>query len=158
MRDHALITGGAGFIGSHLAEKYLGEGWAVTTLDDLSTGAMQNIAHLERIPQFRHVKGTVTDERTVGELVDEADIVLHLAAAVGVRLVLERPVATIRNNIEGTEVMLRAAAKKRMPFFFCVVERGLRQGNDASLSRGWRSAARADHASALVVCMREGSW
>jgi UDP-glucose 4-epimerase len=108
-----LITGGAGFIGSHLAERCLREGWFVSVLDDLSTGSFKNIAHLKGRHKFEYTIDTVFNEPLVSELVDCCDIVFHLAAAVGVRLVVDSPVRTIETNVHGTEVVLCAAAKKR---------------------------------------------
>lgn len=110
---NVLITGGAGFIGSHLAERCLAEGWRVAILDDLSTGAFDNIAHLKNRPDFSYRIESVFNEPVVGEMVDSADIVFHLAAAVGVKLIVESPVRTIETNVHGTEVVLRCAAKKR---------------------------------------------
>jgi UDP-glucose 4-epimerase len=109
---HILITGGAGFIGSHFAEACLAAGWSVDIIDDLSTGSMQNIAHLKPRRAFSYTIDTVFNERLVSELVDDCDIVFHLAAAVGVKLVVESPVCTIETNVRGTEVVLKAAAKK----------------------------------------------
>ncbi len=108
----ALVTGGAGFIGSHLAERLVAEGWEVWLLDDLSTGAMRNIDSLLASPRVHHRIGSVTDEQTVGELVDRADVVFHMAAAVGVKLIVEHPTRTIETNIRGCEVVIQAAAKK----------------------------------------------
>ena len=108
----ALVTGGAGFIGSHLAERLLAEGWELWLLDDLSTGAMRNIDSLLASPRVHHRIGSVTDEQTVGELVDRADVVFHMAAAVGVKLIVENPTRTIETNIRGCEVVIQAAAKK----------------------------------------------
>jgi UDP-glucose 4-epimerase len=108
----ALITGGAGFIGSHLAERLVAEGREVWLLDDLSTGAMRNIDPLLASPRVHHRIGSVTDEQTVGELVDRADVVFHMAAAVGVKLIVENPTRTIETNIRGCEVVIQAAAKK----------------------------------------------
>ncbi|MGA3023271.1 MAG: NAD-dependent epimerase/dehydratase family protein [Bryobacteraceae bacterium] len=110
---NALITGGAGFIGSHLAERCLREGWSVSVIDDLSTGSFENIAHLKHVPRFEYTIDTVFNAPLVAELVDCCDIVFHLAAAVGVRLIVESPVRTIETNVHGTEVVLRAAARKR---------------------------------------------
>ena len=110
-----LITGGAGFIGSHLTEELLNRGDEVCVIDDLSTGSMDNVKHLEPQPAFKQVLGTVLNWRLMGELVDQADIVLHLAAAVGVRLIVESPVRTIETNIRGTEIVLSLAADKRKP-------------------------------------------
>jgi UDP-glucose 4-epimerase len=108
----ALVTGGAGFIGSHLAERLVAEGREVWLLDDLSTGAMRNIDPLLASPRVHHRIGSVTDEQTVGELVDRADVVFHMAAAVGVKLIVENPTRTIETNIRGCEVVIQAAAKK----------------------------------------------
>jgi len=110
-----LITGGAGFIGSHLGERLLGRGDEVIALDDLSTGSMDNIAHLVDQPGFTHRIGSALDEPLVAELVDRADCTIHLAAAVGVRLIVERPTHTIQTNVGATEVVLGAAAKKQKP-------------------------------------------
>jgi UDP-glucose 4-epimerase len=108
-----LITGGAGFIGSHLAERLLNRGDEVDVLDDLSTGRLENIAHLTNRPGFSYTFGSVTDERAVADLMDRCDIVFHLAAAVGVRLVVSRPVHTIETNVHGTETVLRQAARHK---------------------------------------------
>jgi UDP-glucose 4-epimerase len=108
-----FITGGAGFIGSHLAERLLERGDEVLVLDDLSTGQMENITHLIDNPSFDYRIGSAIDAPLVSELVDRCDITVHLAAAVGVRLIVERPVHTIETNTRGTEVVLDAAAKKR---------------------------------------------
>jgi UDP-glucose 4-epimerase len=102
----ALITGGAGFIGSHLAELLLDEGWEVFVLDDLSTGAVANVAHLERDPHFHLIVDSVLKSSVVNELVHRCDVVFHLAAAVGVRLIVEEPVHTLVTNIQGTENVL----------------------------------------------------
>jgi len=107
-----LNTGGAGFIGSHLADRLLEEGHTVLVLDDLSTGSFENIAHLKGRPGFHYVLDTVMNERVLAELVDQSDTVYHLAAAVGVRLIVEAPVRTIETNVHGTEVVLKHAAKK----------------------------------------------
>jgi len=110
-----LITGGAGFIGSHLAERMLDDGSGVIVLDDLSTGSMANIEHLVGRPGFQHRIGSVMDVPLVAELVDRCDVTVHLAAAVGVRLIVERPVHTIETNVHGTEVVLNAVARKQKP-------------------------------------------
>lgn len=109
----ALITGGAGFIGSHLAEYLIRRGDHVAILDDLSTGRLENISALQGHPRFQCRIGSVTDERTVAEMVEEAEIVYHLAAAVGVFLVVKSPVRTIETNVLGTEIVLRQAAAHR---------------------------------------------
>jgi UDP-glucose 4-epimerase len=109
----ALITGGAGFIGSHLAEVLILQGHEVTVLDDLSTGRRENVAHLSHSPAFRCIVGSVTDSTVVTPLVEEADAVFHLAAAVGVKLVCEAPIHTIHTNVDGTAVVLAAAQRSR---------------------------------------------
>ncbi len=108
-----LITGGAGFIGSHLADQHHKRGDEVYIIDDLSTGAMENIEQLKGLPRFHYHLDTVTNQRLTAELVDTCDVIYHLAAAVGVRLIVESPVRTIETNIRGTEVVLELAAKKR---------------------------------------------
>src|SRR5215470_8222512 len=112
-----LITGGAGFIGSHLAERHLQRGDEVYCLDDLSTGAIENILHLKANPNFNYIIDTITNYRLVAELVDLCDVIFHLAAAVGVKLIVESPVRTIETNIRGTEIVLGLANKKKKPVF-----------------------------------------
>src|SRR6266581_5740154 len=107
----SLITGGAGFIGSHLAEALVARGEEVIVLDDLSTGSVENIRHIRAHPSLHCFFESVRDRRLLAELVDESDIVFHLAAAVGVRRIIERPVRTIATNVKGTELVLEAAAK-----------------------------------------------
>jgi UDP-glucose 4-epimerase len=113
----SLITGGAGFIGSHLAEELLEGGERVHALDDLSTGAMENIRHLRDNPRFTYTVDSAASPAVVAELVDEADVVYHLAAAVGVDLIIDSPVRTIETNVHCTEVLLSAANKKKKPVF-----------------------------------------
>ena len=110
---HYLITGGAGFIGSHLAESLLERGDSVTVLDDLSTGSIRNIEHLKGHADFHYEIDSVENKPLLAELVDGADQVFHLAAAVGVRLVVESPVRTIATKFRCTEIVLAAACKKR---------------------------------------------
>ena len=112
-----LITGGAGFVGSHLAEELLERGHHVHVLDDLSTGSMANIAHLRSVQRFEYTIDSAENHRVVAEVVDSADAVYHLAAAVGVELIVESPVRTIETNVHCTEVVLAHAAKKRKPVF-----------------------------------------
>jgi nucleoside-diphosphate-sugar epimerase len=107
----ALITGGAGFIGSHLAEALIAQGHDVTVIDDLSTGQVKNLAAVAASPRLRTHWASILEEERLPEFVDEADVVYHLAAAVGVRLILDRPVETIETNILGTDRVLRCAAK-----------------------------------------------
>ncbi len=110
-----LITGGAGFIGSHLSDLLIEHDHAVHVLDDLSTGGIENIRHLKGHPEFEYTIGSAENHAVVAELVDEADIVVHLAAAVGVTLVVESPVRAIETNVHGTEVVLMHANKKKKP-------------------------------------------
>jgi UDP-glucose 4-epimerase len=107
-----LITGGAGFIGSHLSDELIKRGHEVTIIDDLSTGCIQNIAHLKELSQFHYVIDTVMNKPVLAELVDQADVIFHLAAAVGVRLIVRSPVRTIETNVRATELVLELAAKK----------------------------------------------
>jgi UDP-glucose 4-epimerase len=109
----ALITGGAGFIGSHLAEALLAAGHQVFVIDNLSTGSIQNIEPLKAHAAFKYVVGDITNEPLLAELVDDCDVVFHLAAAVGVKLIVEAPVRTIETNVHGTEVVLKHANKKK---------------------------------------------
>jgi UDP-glucose 4-epimerase len=109
----ALITGGAGFVGSHLAEALLGRGDEVYVLDDLSTGSIENIEHLKASPGFHYAIESIRNEPITAELVDRVDVVFHLAAAVGVRLIVESPVNTIETNVHGTESILKIANKKK---------------------------------------------
>lgn len=110
-----LITGGAGFIGSHLSDAYVARGDEVHIVDDLSTGSIENIAHLKGHPRFQYTIDTVHNQPVLAELVDQCDVVFHLAAAVGVKLIVESPVRTIETNVRGTEVVLAAANKKKKP-------------------------------------------
>ncbi len=109
----ALITGGAGFIGSHLAEALLNAGHEVDIIDNLSTGSIRNVGHLKSNPRFRYTIDTLTNEPLLAELIDRNDVIFHFAAAVGVKLIVEEPVHTIETNVHGTEVVLKHANKKR---------------------------------------------
>ena len=108
-----LITGGAGFIGSHLADAYIERGDEVLVIDDLSTGTIENIRHLKDHPRFHYTIDSVHNQPITAELVDQSDVVVHLAAAVGVKLIVESPVRTIETNVRGTEVVLELANKKK---------------------------------------------
>ena len=108
-----LITGGAGFIGSHLSDAYLKRGDEVFIIDDLSTGSFENIRHLKDNPRFHYTIDNVHNQPVTAELVDQCDVIFHLAAAVGVKLIVESPVKTIETNVHGTEVVLSLANKKK---------------------------------------------
>src|ERR1700730_16177512 len=112
-RVRALITGGAGFIGSHLTEALLDAGHEVLILDNLSTGSIDNIAHIKGRPGFEYFIDTVNNEPLLAELIDRSDVVFHFAAAVSVKLIVEQPVYTIETNVHGTEVVLKHANKKK---------------------------------------------
>jgi UDP-glucose 4-epimerase len=112
-----LITGGAGFVGSHLAERLLQLGHEVSVIDDLSTGTILNIRHLKAEPRFHYVIDTCANRPLLAELIDEADVIYHLAAAVGVKLIVESPVRTIETNIKLTELVLEMSHKKKRPVF-----------------------------------------
>ena len=108
-----LITGGAGFIGSHLAERLLEKGEQVVLLDNLSTGSMENIRHLKGSDRLEYHLDGIENRQVLAELVDDADVIVHLAAAVGVKLSVESPVRTIETNVNGTQMILEAASKKK---------------------------------------------
>jgi UDP-glucose 4-epimerase len=112
-----LITGGAGFVGSHLAERLLERGDEVLLMDNLSTGSMENIRHLKKYDRMRYFLEPLENRQLLAELVDEADVIFHLAAAVGVRLIVESPVRTIETNVNGTQMVLEAACRKRKLVF-----------------------------------------
>ena len=110
---HALITGGAGFIGSHLVERLMAAGHKVTVLDDLSTGRYENVAHLDGQDGFQMVVGTILNEQLVDKLVERCDVVFHLAAAVGVELIITKPLESLLTNIRGSEIVLEMAHRYR---------------------------------------------
>ena len=112
-----LITGGAGFVGSHLAEELLRHGHEVSVIDDLSTGTINNIRHLKTHDRFHYVIDSCAERRLMAELIDGADVVYHLAAAVGVKLIVESPVRTIETNVKLTEIVLEMCHKKKRPVF-----------------------------------------
>jgi len=161
-----LITGGAGFIGSHLAERCIAEGWRVAILDDLSTGGFENVAHLKTRPTFSYRIDSVLHEAVVAEMVDCADVVFHLAAAVGVKLILDSPVSALETNVRGTEIVLRCAANKGKPVMLASTSevygkntcRPLRESDDLLLGSSdvsrWGYAA----AKALDECLALGYW
>jgi UDP-glucose 4-epimerase len=129
-----LLTGGAGFIGSHLADELLARGNEVCIIDDLSTGQMKNIQHLKSQLSFRYLLDTVMNRHVMAELVDDSDIVLHLAAAVGVQLVVESPVRTIETNVKGTEIVLELAVKKKKRVVIFSTSEVYGKSNQASFS------------------------
>jgi UDP-glucose 4-epimerase len=153
----ALITGGAGFVGSHLAERILRDGGEVLLLDNLSTGSMENITHLQKYGRMRFVAGTIEDRPLLAELVDESDVVYHLAAAVGVRLIVESPVRTIETNVTGTHLVLEAAAQKRKLVFLASTSEvygkntNLPFEEDADLVLGPTTKGRWSYAAAKAV-------
>ena len=108
-----LITGGAGFIGSHLSERLLDQGDRVVLLDNLSTGSMENIRHLKSLPNLQYHLDGIENKQLLAELVDDAEVIVHFAAAVGVKLIVESPVRTIETNVNGTQLVLEAASKKK---------------------------------------------
>ena len=110
-----LITGGCGFIGSHLAERLIADGHNVTVFDDLSTGVLANVVSIARHPKFRVQIGSICDERLVSEVVQKCDVVFHLASAVGVRLIMDKPIETIETIVTGTQVVLKYANQYRKP-------------------------------------------
>jgi UDP-glucose 4-epimerase len=126
----ALITGGAGFIGSHLSEALLDAGHQVVILDNLSTGSIDNITHLKGRAGFNYHIESVNNEPLLAELIDQADVVFHFAAAVGVRLIVEQPVHTIETNVHGTEVVLKHANKKKKLVFLASTSEVYGKSND----------------------------
>ena len=134
----ALVTGGAGFIGSHLSELLLAEGWEVFALDDVSTGSLENVAHLRDRPDYHLVVDSVLAPAIVNELVNKCDVVYHLAAAVGVRLIVEQPVHTMITNVQGTETVLDCCSR-----FGRFLSASWMRGSRGSSRRASRRAARA---------------
>ncbi len=114
----ALITGGAGFIGSHLAEELLEEGNKVTVVDDLSTGRRENIAHLRENPHFFFVQDTIMNKEKMRELIDDCEVIYHLAAAVGVKFIIDYPLKSMEINVRGTEIVLELAGREKKKVLF----------------------------------------
>ena len=112
-QKHALITGGAGFIGSHLADRLMSDGYRVTVIDNLSTGRWENIAHHDGHPDFHYAIEDIRNELVMDRLVSKCDVVFHMAAAVGVKLIVEKPIETIETNVGGTEIVLQTALRYR---------------------------------------------
>ena len=148
----SLITGGAGFIGSHLAEELLNRGEEVYMIDNLSTGSIENIDHLRRRAGFHCIIDTIYNEAVLAELIDRCDVVYHLAAAVGVKLIVESPVHTIETNVHGTEAVLRHATKKKKHVIIASTSEVYGKGNqvpfreDADLVLGPTSKGRWSYA------------
>jgi len=157
MNTRALITGGAGFVGSHLAETLLRRGWTVEVIDDLSTGSIDNIEHLKASDGFSYTIDTVMNRHLLAELIDRADVVFHLAAAVGVRLIVEQPVRTVETNIKATEMVLELSAKKRKRVLIASTSEvyGKRNGQpfheDDDLVLGPTSRARWCYAASKII-------
>jgi len=131
---NALITGGAGFIGSHLAEYLLNLGHSVTAIDNLATGRADNIRHLREHPEFNYINDTVLNEDRMRDLVPRHDVVYHLAAAVGVRWIIENPLQSIHTNIRATEIVLEAAAPKKTKVLIASTSEVYGKNEKASLS------------------------
>jgi len=152
-----LITGGAGFIGSHLSEALLARGYHVTVIDDLSTGRFENIAPLTSHPSFRFAIDTITNRVVMDRLVSECDMIVHLAAAVGVMLIVERPVHTIQTNVMGTETVLETALRYRTKVLIASTSEVYGKGNaipfreDDDVVLGATSRARWGYAASKMV-------
>ena len=131
-----LVTGGAGFIGSHLCDRLLASGHSVTALDDLSTGSLDNLRAARASGRFRFVRGTALDPKLVRRLAGASDAVAHLAAAVGVMLVVQSPVRTIETNLRGTEVVLEAAARRAVPVLLASTSEVYGKGARVPFSEG----------------------
>jgi len=154
---HVLITGGAGFIGSHLAEELLSREYYVTIIDDLSTGRFENIAPLTHHPNFSFAIDTITNEVVMDRLVSECDLIIHLAAAVGVMLIVEHPIHTIEANVIGTEAVLKAALRYRVKVLIASTSEVYGKGNkipfheDDDVVLGATSRSRWAYASSKMV-------
>lgn len=133
-RPRVLITGGAGFIGSHLAEALLQRGYHVTIIDNLSTGRFENIAHLCSNPRFRFAIDSIMNEIVLDRLTSECDVIFHLAAAVGVKLIVDQPVQTIETNVNGTNAVLRAAVRYRVKVLIASTSEVYGKGNRVPFS------------------------
>ena len=151
----AFITGGAGFVGSHLAERLLQHGHEVSVLDNLSTGSIDNIAHLKGDAGFSYVIDTVTNEPLLAEMIDRSDVVFHLAAAVGVKLIVEQPVHTIETNVHGTEVVLKHANKKKKLVFIASTSEVYGKSTDVPFREGADLVLGADRQAPLGLRVQQ---
>ncbi len=154
---HSLITGGAGFIGSHLAEALLARGDQVTVIDDLSTGRFENIAPLAGKPGFRFALETITNETVMDRLGSECDRILHLAAAVGVQLIVNDPVRTIETNVMGAEAVLRVARRYRKKVFIASTSEVYGKNNKVPFAEEDDGVFGADHRNPLGVRHLQGA-
>ena len=150
-----LITGGAGFVGSHLADALLQRGDDVFVLDNLSTGSIDNIAHAESAPRFHYTIDTITNEPLLAEMIDTCDVVVHLAAAVGVKLIVESPVHTIETNVHGTEVVLKHANKKKKLVLIASTSEVYGKSTDVPFKRRRRPGARSDGQASMGVRLQQ---
>jgi UDP-glucose 4-epimerase len=133
-QKHALITGGAGFIGSHLADRLLGDGYRVTVIDNLSTGRWVNIAHHDGHPDFHYAIEDIRNELVMDRLISKCDVVFHMAAAVGVKLIVEKPIETIQTNVRGTEIVLQTAQRYRKRTLLASTSEVYGKSNDVPFS------------------------
>ena len=154
--SQVLVTGGAGFIGSHLAETLLAQGRRVIAVDNLSTGRLENIAGLMERPEFQFVYESIHNEAVMDRLVSECDMIYHLAAVVGVELIIKDPVHTIETNLNGTETVLRLARRYRRKVLDRFHVRGVRQERRDPVPRGRRPGDGADDQEPLELCRVQG--
>jgi Nucleoside-diphosphate-sugar epimerases len=151
-----LVTGGAGFIGSHLVDALMAQGHEVTVLDNLSVGKVANIAHHLRSERFRFINDSILNTATLDQLVRQADLIFHLAAVVGVKYVVEDPLNAIIVNVRGTENVLELAFKYWVRTVIASLFRGLREIHGGPAAGGRGPASGAHHRPPLVLLRREG--